>query len=66
MIDVTFRALESEGIGREQLERVHAPVGVSIEAETPEEIAVSIIAEVISCRRGRRPTIHTAMLGDGR
>ncbi|MFH0914765.1 MAG: XdhC/CoxI family protein [Chloroflexota bacterium] len=35
----------------EQLERVHAPLGIEIGAETPEEIAVSILAELIKVRR---------------
>jgi xanthine dehydrogenase accessory factor len=36
----------------EQLARLHAPIGLSIGAKTPEEIAVSIIAEVIAVRYG--------------
>ena len=42
------------GVPREQLERVHAPVGLDIGAVTPAEIAVSIAAELIAVRRGRR------------
>ncbi len=57
-IGMIWRELEGKGIPREQLERVHAPVGVDIDAETPEEIAVSIIAQVIACRRAHRPIIH--------
>ena len=44
--------LAREGYPQEALERVHTPIGLDIGAETPEEIAVSIIAEVISVRRG--------------
>ena len=44
--------LAREGYPREALERVHTPVGLEIGAETPEEIAVSIVAEIISVRRG--------------
>ena len=43
--------LEREGIPREKLERVHAPIGIEIGALTPEEIAVSIVAEMIAVRR---------------
>ncbi len=44
--------LAQEGYPREALERVHTPIGLAIGAETPEEIAVSIIAEIIATRRG--------------
>lgn len=46
-----YRELEREGIPREKLERVHAPIGIEIGALTPEEIAVSIVAEMIAVRR---------------
>ena len=38
----------------EQLERVHSPIGLDIDAETPEEIAVSIVAELIAERARQR------------
>ncbi len=43
--------LEKEGCSHERLERVHTPIGLSIGAVTPEEIAVSILAELISHKR---------------
>ena len=46
-----FSHLLAKGISRQQLDRVHAPIGLEIEAQTPEEIAVSILAEVIKVRR---------------
>ncbi|MFQ5778975.1 MAG: XdhC family protein [Terriglobia bacterium] len=46
-----YKVLESEGVPRETLERVHAPIGLEIGALTPEEIAVSIVAEMIAMRR---------------
>ena len=46
-----FTHLESRGISKELLETVHAPIGLDIHAETPEEIAVSIMAEIIMVRR---------------
>ena len=47
-----YKALEKEGYPRrEKFEHVHAPVGIEIGALTPEEIAVSITAELIAVRR---------------
>jgi len=46
-----FSHLLAKGIPQEQLDRVHAPIGLEINAETQEEIAVSILAEVIKVRR---------------
>ena len=46
--------LGEEGLPQEALDRVHTPIGLDIGAETPEEIAVSIIAELIMERRGGR------------
>jgi xanthine dehydrogenase accessory factor len=47
-----YKVLESEGVAAAQLERVHSPVGLDIGALTPEEIAVSVVAEMIAVRRG--------------
>ena len=47
-----FKELEKEGIGSERLESVHTPIGLEIGAITPEEIAVSVVAELIAVRRG--------------
>ncbi|MCX7618284.1 XdhC family protein [Tepidiforma sp.] len=44
--------LRAEGFPEHELDRVRTPIGLDIGAETPEEIAVSIIAEVILLRRG--------------
>ncbi len=46
-----YKELEKEGIARARLERVHAPMGLDIGAITPEEIAVSIVAEMVGVRR---------------
>jgi xanthine dehydrogenase accessory factor len=44
--------LSAEGVPREKLSEIRAPIGLSIGAVTPEEIAVSILAEVTAVRRG--------------
>ena len=46
-----FRELRQEGLSPSLFERVHAPIGLDIGAVTPEEIAVSIAAELIAVRR---------------
>jgi xanthine dehydrogenase accessory factor len=46
-------ALEEAGLGEADLARVHSPVGLDIGAETPAELAVSIVAEMIQVRAGR-------------
>ena len=57
-IKIIWEQLEKNGVDRTLLERVHAPVGVDIRAETPGEIAVSIMAEIIKTRRKRKPEIR--------
>lgn len=46
-----FRDLRAEGVPDALLDGVHSPIGLDIGAETPEEIAVSIVAELIRVRR---------------
>ena len=43
----TVKALKEQGVPEEQIGRVHSPMGLELNAETPEEIAVSILAEVL-------------------
>jgi xanthine dehydrogenase accessory factor len=47
-----YRALLDEGFTQADLDRVYSPIGLSIGAETPEEIAVSIVGEMIAVRAG--------------
>jgi xanthine dehydrogenase accessory factor len=44
--------LREAGVPEEQLARLHAPIGLKIGGNTPEEIAVSIIAEIVAARHG--------------
>lgn len=49
-----FENLKEAGWGEDALARVNAPIGITISAETPEEIAVSIVAEMIQVRANVR------------
>ena len=51
-----FQRLLRQGVSTERLKQVHAPIGLDIGALTPEEIAVSIMSEIIMVRRGGKGT----------
>jgi xanthine dehydrogenase accessory factor len=67
-IRAVFDLLEQEqGIPREKLERVYAPIGLDIGAESPAEIAVCIIAEIVKVYRGgRAASLSDALRADRR
>jgi xanthine dehydrogenase accessory factor len=48
-----YDALLEEGLSAQQLQQVHAPIGLDIGAVTPQEIAVSILAELIAVKHGK-------------
>jgi len=50
---VTFRKLNEAGFDKKSLKKVFSPIGLNIGAKTPEEIAISIISEIIKLRRKR-------------
>ena len=43
--------LRAEGVGDEELARIHAPIGLDIGARTPEEVAVAVAAQIVALRR---------------
>ncbi|MCU0491838.1 MAG: XdhC/CoxI family protein [Chloroflexaceae bacterium] len=45
--------LRAEGLSEEHLARLHAPIGLKIGAKTPDEIAVSILAEIVQAKRAK-------------
>jgi xanthine dehydrogenase accessory factor len=49
-----WKKLIERGADKARLAQVHAPIGLEIGADTPEEIAVSIVAQLIQSRRGRK------------
>jgi len=48
--DMIFKALADEGFHKHDLDRIYSPIGTDIGAETPEELAVSIVGELIKVR----------------
>ncbi len=53
--DKIYHNLMKKGISEEKLTRVYSPVGLSIWAQTPAEISISIMAEIIRIRAGQHP-----------
>lgn len=51
-VRAVLQHIAEEGVAQEAIERVYTPIGLDIGAETPEEIAVSIMAEIVMVRRG--------------
>lgn len=50
-ISKMWKRLEARGVSQNALDRIHAPIGLNIGADSPEEIAISIVAELIRERR---------------
>ena len=61
-----YKALEKEGYRPEEFERVYAPMGLEIGALSPEEIAISIVAELIAVRRNASAAAHKKLQYEGR
>ncbi|RJR36376.1 MAG: XdhC/CoxI family protein [Desulfobacteraceae bacterium] len=55
---IVYEKLLQEGFTKADLDRVHSPIGIEIGAETPEEIGVSIVAELIKIRAGVEEKKH--------
>ena len=54
----TFEHLVERGVSPQELERVHAPMGIDLGAVTAEEIGISVVAELIAKRRGASAPFH--------
>lgn len=57
--EVTRQRLEAKAFSAEAIASLRCPVGVAIGAETPEEIAISIVGELVAVRRGARAVMET-------
>ncbi len=51
-VETAFQELKKSGIPEGRIKQVYAPIGLDIGAETPEEIAISILSEIVKTRRG--------------
>jgi xanthine dehydrogenase accessory factor len=61
-VETCFQHLLAKGVSEERLSRVYAPIGIDIGGETPEEIALSIMAEIQSVRYGKSvPSMKLAL-----
>ena len=54
-IELFKQRLTARGVDPARFQRLHAPIGLAIGAQTPEEIAVAIVGELIQTRAARRP-----------
>ncbi|HEX2053830.1 MAG TPA: lysine--tRNA ligase [Actinomycetota bacterium] len=55
-----FRKIGKMGFDEAQISRVHMPIGLALKSQTPEEIAISVLAEIVGHRRGARETAVTS------
>ncbi len=55
--DAIYEALLKEGVSQQDIDRTFSPIGLSIGAQTPEEIALSIISELVAVRAGVRDSV---------
>ena len=52
-ITAIYEKLEAAGFDRAQLEKVHSPIGLDLGGETPEELSIGIVAEIMAVKNGR-------------
>lgn len=63
-VRILLDKMRSEGVPQDQLDRIRAPIGLDLGAETPEEIAVSILAEIMAAVAGRDASPLSGRDGD--
>ena len=52
-INAIYEKLEAAGVPRADLEQVHSPIGLDLGGETPEELSIAIVAEILAVKNGR-------------
>jgi xanthine dehydrogenase accessory factor len=63
-VAIVMSQLEDEGFDAQRIARVHAPIGLKIGAQTPSEIAISIMAQIIEVKRGMQQDRAPWLSGD--
>jgi xanthine dehydrogenase accessory factor len=58
------KRLKNMGYSESQISKIHAPIGLNIEAESPEEIALAVLAEIVSERNQLSPNPDTRVLNN--
>ena len=53
-VNAIYEKLEEAGFNRAQLETIHSPIGLDLGGETPEELAVAIVGEILAVKNGRK------------
>lgn len=64
-VALTFERLAADGISREALAEVHAPIGLKIGGNTPGEIAISIAAELVQVKNQKKRSLFSEELAQG-
>ena len=52
-ISAIYEKLEAAGFDRAELEKVHSPIGLDLGGETPEELSIGIVGEIMAVKNGR-------------
>lgn len=65
-VQAVLDTLQAEGVAEQELNRLHAPIGLDIGAETPAEIALAVVAEITQVRRGGSGMPLTGRIRQGR
>ena len=58
--------LEAAGYTKEQVQKLHSPIGLAIGAQTPAEIALSVLSEIVQCKNERAKAAETDEANSGR
>jgi xanthine dehydrogenase accessory factor len=58
-VKTVFSNLVQQGISEELLKKIHAPIGIPLATDTPEEIAISIMAEIVDVRRQNKKRLSS-------